>query len=159
MNDQNLVSFKDMAPSEQREIARKGGIASGKKRKEQASMRKAMQEVMALPVVDDELKAVMSLLGIDEKEQTIHKAIAIVAAIGAQQGDINKMMFCADMNGESIKALELEEKKRSNKAKEKLEKERIQAMQKAGDKSTEEYLKNLMQLAKQGASLGLREGD
>ena len=159
MNNENLIPFSERSKDEVREIASRGGKKSGEKRREKASMRKAMQEVMALPCVNEDLKAVMSLLGVPDEEQTVYRSIAIVAAIGAQEGDLRKMMFCADMNGDSLQAQELEERKRSNKAREKLEKDRIQAMQKAGDKSTEEYLKNLMQLAKQGASLGLREGD
>ena len=128
INDKNLIPFSERTESERREIARKGGKASGKKRKEKKMIRDAIATVMSLPVIDDEMKTIMSLLNIPEEERTFHTAIGIAAAIGAEQGDLGKMNYVADMNGESLRALELEEKKRSNKANEKLRREELKNM-------------------------------
>lgn len=48
MNDKNLegYGFDERAPNEQRKIARQGGIASGKARKQKADMRKAVQGIL-----------------------------------------------------------------------------------------------------------------
>lgn len=42
-NEQNLVSLADRTTEEKREIAKKGGTASGKTRKEKATLKKAME--------------------------------------------------------------------------------------------------------------------
>lgn len=42
MNDENLIPFSERTESEQREIAQKGGMASGKARKEKADMRRLL---------------------------------------------------------------------------------------------------------------------
>lgn len=45
MNEENLISFKDRTEEEQREIARKGGIASGEARRRKKTLR---EELIAL---------------------------------------------------------------------------------------------------------------
>lgn len=42
-NEQNLKTFAERTESEQREIARQGGIASGKARREKADLRRQLQ--------------------------------------------------------------------------------------------------------------------
>ncbi len=44
MNEENLVSFKDRTTEEQREIARQGGIASGKARREKKLFKEAIEK-------------------------------------------------------------------------------------------------------------------
>ena len=44
---ENLISLADRSPEERREIARLGGIASGKKRRYRAELRLAMIEQLA----------------------------------------------------------------------------------------------------------------
>ena len=46
MNDQNLIPNSARSPIELREQTKRGGIASGKSRKEKASLRKAAQDVL-----------------------------------------------------------------------------------------------------------------
>lgn len=55
-NEQNLISLGKRTTSEQREIARKGGIASGKKRRLLRDWRKLSQEILALPVNSEKVK-------------------------------------------------------------------------------------------------------
>jgi hypothetical protein len=45
-NIDNLVSLADRTTEEQREIARQGGIASGKARQEKATMKKALEMLL-----------------------------------------------------------------------------------------------------------------
>lgn len=166
MNDENLIPMSRRSESERRELGRKGGKKSGEKRRENRMISDAMALVMSLPVIDDEAKEVMSLLSIKDEKKNLATQIALAQAFKAKDGDTYAAQYCAERNGESIKHLELElryaeleEKKRSNKAKEKLERERIKAMQKVADGSMEKYMENLMQLMKQGASQGLGEDD
>lgn len=44
MNEENLISFKDRTEEEQREIARQGGIASGKARREKKLFKEAIEK-------------------------------------------------------------------------------------------------------------------
>ena len=46
MNDENLKPFSERSKSEARELGRKGGIASGKARREKADLRKLMAMMM-----------------------------------------------------------------------------------------------------------------
>lgn len=53
MNDDNLISLRDRTTSEQREIASKGGKASGKARRERRLIREALQERMNAKDLDE----------------------------------------------------------------------------------------------------------
>ena len=53
MNDQNLIPNSKRSPSELREMTRKGGIASGKARRERADLRKQMQLWLETEVAKD----------------------------------------------------------------------------------------------------------
>ncbi len=44
MNEENLISFKERTEEEQREIARQGGIASGKARREKKLFKEAIEK-------------------------------------------------------------------------------------------------------------------
>ena len=49
-NEQNLKSFGERTASERREIAKKAGIASGKKRRHQRDLRKAVEALQSVVV-------------------------------------------------------------------------------------------------------------
>lgn len=52
MNESNLVSLKDRTTEEQREIARQGGIASGKARKEKKLFREEIEKQLGSSIAD-----------------------------------------------------------------------------------------------------------
>lgn len=54
-NEKNLVSFKDMTPSQQRKIQSAGGKASQKKRRERKKMREQAEMLLSLPFQDIEI--------------------------------------------------------------------------------------------------------
>lgn len=56
MNDENLIPFNKQTESEQRAIAKKGGIASGKARRQKADLRRAMQEALNSTFTDSKGK-------------------------------------------------------------------------------------------------------
>ena len=56
MNDENLIPFDKQTESEQRAIAKKGGIASGKARRQKADLRRAMQEALNSTFTDSKGK-------------------------------------------------------------------------------------------------------
>lgn len=47
MNEDNLISLADRTTEEQREIARKGGIASGKARQEKKLLRELLEDALS----------------------------------------------------------------------------------------------------------------
>lgn len=77
MNEDNLVSLADRTTDEKREIAIKGGIASGVARRKKKTMRENAELLLSLGVKNDKLKKVMNELGIDEEEQTNQMAMLI----------------------------------------------------------------------------------
>ena len=46
VNDENLIPINQRTKSEQREIQKKGGLASGKRRRQQADLRRAFQTLL-----------------------------------------------------------------------------------------------------------------
>lgn len=46
VNDENLIPINQRTKSEQREIQKKGGLASGKVRRQQADLRRAFQTLL-----------------------------------------------------------------------------------------------------------------
>ena len=59
-NEENLIPFNERTESEQRQIAQKGGIASGAARRRKRSMKEAADYYLSLPETD--LRRVNALL-------------------------------------------------------------------------------------------------
>ena len=64
-NEQNLIPNKNRTPDELREITRKGGIASGKARREKRDRHQRIKDLFALAIEDPKLKANLEKMGID----------------------------------------------------------------------------------------------
>lgn len=94
-NEQNLIPFGDRTEKEQREIQRKGGIASGVTRRRKRTVKQAMELVMSLPVSDPKLKAKLSKMGIDLDDADNQTAVAVGLMAKAMKGDPKaaKLMF------------------------------------------------------------------
>lgn len=87
--------------SEQREIARKGGQASGAARRLK-KMRRVVGEILAdMPVEDREFQRIMERLGIPEEERTYRMAVVVAMLIQALKGNVNAACFIRDTIGES----------------------------------------------------------
>ena len=54
VNEENLIPLNQRTKSEQREIAQKGGIASGESRREKASLRRAFEILFSENWIDEE---------------------------------------------------------------------------------------------------------
>ena len=70
MNDENLKSQNKRTKNEQREIAKKGGIASGISRKRSKCMKQVFRMVKDLPVQDEKIKKQLQAVGIDDADTT-----------------------------------------------------------------------------------------
>ena len=67
-NEKNLVSLADRTTKEKREIAIKGGKASGEARREKKSLREKAQLLMSLSIQDQEELLKAKKLGLDDKD-------------------------------------------------------------------------------------------
>lgn len=97
-NEQNLKPFNSLTVNEQRELARKGGIASGEARRRKADMRASMQNLLGMkitPALEQQLKQ----LGILGEEWTYTDLINVSAMQQAMKGNVRAMEFVRDTAG------------------------------------------------------------
>jgi hypothetical protein len=85
-NEQNLIPISERTSSELREMTRKGGIASGKKRRERKKMREDL--LRYLSEVDP------------ETGNTMQENIVLAAVAKASSGDVRAIEFIRDTIGE-----------------------------------------------------------
>ena len=123
MANENLIPFNERTEEEQRKIQRKGGIASGKARREKADLKKKVNQILEMDVFSPQLKEALEEKGLSATNQT---AIATALLQKALKGDIRAIELLAKMNGnegtkdnldkkeqkERIKAQQLENQKR-----------------------------------------------
>ena len=121
-NEQNLIPTNKRTKSEQREIAKKGGVASGKARRKKADFQKALKLVLSSEVPNEQLAVALEKLGY---EKTNEMAIALNTVQKAVKGDLravelierstammNKDTLDKAEQKERIKALQLENKRK-----------------------------------------------
>lgn len=74
MSQEDLIPFNKRTEAEQKEITRKGGIASGKARREKRDRHKRIQELFSLAIQDPKLKANLEKMGIDVTDADLETA-------------------------------------------------------------------------------------
>lgn len=103
MNESNLISLADRTTEEQREIAKKGGIASGEARREKKAMKDQIKLLLSLPLKDEKAIEKLQALGIDT--DNIDNQMAMVIAMWQQtlkggKGSVAAATFLRDTAGE-----------------------------------------------------------
>lgn len=120
---ENLIPVTERTKEEAKEISRKGGIASGKARREKADLKKKVNQILEMDVFSPQLKEMLEEKGLSATNQT---AIVTVLLQKALKGDMRAIELLAKMNGnegtkdnldkkeqkERVKAMQLENKKR-----------------------------------------------
>lgn len=115
-NEQNLKPLNKRTKSEQREIAKKGGVASGIARRKKADLKAAIEIALTSDIVKDgvtmtgEAAVVSSLLAIatDPKNRSAVSAITLMAKLTGQdhpeQEDDNDMVreFIMALRGDPV---------------------------------------------------------
>lgn len=76
-NEQNLKPLNERTKSEQREIAKKAGLASGKARKRKKYIKENLEELMTMDLKDSKLQENMRNFGILEEDMDIQQAISV----------------------------------------------------------------------------------
>ncbi len=102
MNDENL---KVLTPKEAREQGRKGGIASGKARREKKAMKELLNDILDLPLKDgktDEIKSLEEIEGkkLNGKNVTVEQAMIFMQVLKALKGDTTAFIALRDTSGQ-----------------------------------------------------------
>ncbi|HEU7697088.1 TPA: stress-induced protein [Streptococcus pneumoniae] len=84
-NEQNLKPANKRTKSEHREIAKKGGVASGVARRKKANLRKAFETILQAEVASPNVKKQLEDLGFDS---TNEMALAMVMMQKAMKGNV-----------------------------------------------------------------------
>ena len=102
----NLIPQSERTKAEQREIARKGGIASGEKRREKKAMKETLETLLQMPLKSgkatdlDEIKDIAALKG---KNITVQEAIMLAQIQKAMKGDTKAAEYVRDTSGNKLK--------------------------------------------------------
>lgn len=98
--DVNVLN-SSKTPEERKEVARKGGIASGEKRRANRMMMDLAKKILEMPVSDayQNMKVIMARYGIPEDEMNYAAAIMANMAVKAVSGDVNAAKFVRDSAG------------------------------------------------------------
>ena len=96
----NLIPMNERTEEEQREIARKGGIESGKARRRKRTMKEAAQIILNAPA-NAEQAELSKKYGIAEQDCTNLMLIMAKAVQMAADGDLKAAEFVRDILGEN----------------------------------------------------------
>lgn len=124
-NEQNLKPANKRTKSEHREIARKGGVASGKARRKKANLKKAFETILQADVASPNVKKQLEDMGFDT---TNEMALAMVMMQKAMKGNVRAF--------EQISKLTTTDAKDSLDKRE--QKERIEALKLGNEKRRKE---------------------
>lgn len=101
--ENNLIPLNERTKEEQREIAKKGGIASGKARRKKKLLRQILDEIGESRLNTDEAKDIAKALSINKRDVTYDVAIMFKAVNEAMNGNIKAMEFIRDTRGQNNK--------------------------------------------------------
>lgn len=102
----NLLKAEDLTSDELRERATKGGIASGKARREKKAMKETLGTLLSMPLKDDavaDLESIQSLAALNGKNITVQEAIMLKQIQKAMKGDTRAAEFVRDSSGNKLK--------------------------------------------------------
>ena len=96
----NLIPQSERTKEEQRKIARKGGIASGKARRRKKLIKEQLELLLSLPLKDENAKRKLKQLGIDADNLDNQMAMIISIWNKALKGDVQAFNTIRDSIGE-----------------------------------------------------------
>ena len=99
----NLLKAEELTSVELRERAKKGGIASGKARREKKALKETLEELLAMPIKDgksDDIEKIKSIAGIKGKNITMQEAIMVAMLNKAAKGDVRAAEYVRDTIGQ-----------------------------------------------------------
>ena len=105
MAKEDLISIADRTTEEQQAIATKGGIASGKARREKKAMKDTLAALLSMPLRNGkgaEIESIKNLAAVKGKNITVQEAIMLAQIQKAIKGDTSAfkvLMELATENG------------------------------------------------------------
>ena len=100
MNDENLIPQNKRTKKEQREIAIKGGKASGEARRKKRTVRECLAILKDMPCTHDKIKKTLREAGIKDEEITNGMAIAFATFMnGMKNAQFARLAY--EMMGEN----------------------------------------------------------
>lgn len=107
-NNDNLKGhgFHERTASEQREIAKLGGKASGKARRRKADFRKTLNMLLTVDIEHPEITPILDAMGIDS---TLESAMLMAQIKEAMAGNTKAAYFVAQYAGQSTQSVREDE--------------------------------------------------
>lgn len=96
----NLIPFNKRTETEQKEIARQGGKASGKARRRKKSLKELGDMIGSLSVKSEKNKAIMREAGIEDEDMIRDTAMLFMLEAKAEKGDTNAIALIAKIRGQ-----------------------------------------------------------
>lgn len=112
MNNENLIPFNQRTESEQREIARQGGIKSGEVRREQKTYREMAKAMLSATITDENILNELKAYGISETDVKAYTLLGMIKASG--NGSHNAFDRLMILLGEETQATTSEQEKQAN---------------------------------------------
>lgn len=107
----NLIPQSERTKEEQRRIAKQGGIASGKARREKKAMKDTLASLLSMSLEDKsvvDIEDIQSLASLNGRNITVQEAIMLAQIQKAIKGDTKAAEYIRDTSGNKLKdALEL----------------------------------------------------
>ena len=104
-NEQNLIPNSERSPEELREMARKGGIASGEARRKKKTFKEQIELLLSLPLKDEKARKQLEAMGIDPDNVDNQMAMVIAqwrTALKGGMAGVNAFNTLRDTVGEVI---------------------------------------------------------
>lgn len=99
----NIENLKPLSTEKAREIGRKGGIASGKAKKQRKNMKEALNMLLSLDVKSSKAREQLRQLGIEDEDMTNEMAMMVAMFTKAMKGDRGCAEFIRDTSGQKPK--------------------------------------------------------
>ncbi len=109
MNNENLIPLNERTKKEQREIAKKGGIASGKVRKEQKTYREMAKAMLSATITDENMLNELKAFGLSETDIKAYTLLGMIKA--SANGSHNAFDRLMELTGEATQITTTEEEK------------------------------------------------
>ena len=99
-------NLKTPSSAEARSNGRKGGIASGKKRREKKAMKDTLADLLSMPLKDGksaDVETIKNLAALKGKNITVQEAIMLAQIQKAMKGDTKAAEYIRDTSGNKLK--------------------------------------------------------
>ena len=99
-NEQNLIPNSQRTPEELREITRKGGIASGKARRQRKTLAQIGDMIGGLDIKSEKDREIMRKAGIDNEDMINDVGMLFRLNMKAQNGDTKAIELLSKLRGQ-----------------------------------------------------------